>query len=146
MDATTRTPTPTMIGILTKAGLTAEANPELFGSFEAAWAKIGELRAESWAKPASEKSLGMITQSMLGAQLGWQPRVFPGAGQQFVSMQIDILRALDALDAADIDGNRTTKIVAYRKLLEVIRNSLTVDKPNDRRQRGGKPEADPAPF
>lgn len=145
MDAV-RTPTPTMLSILTKAGLTAEANPDLFGSFEAAWAKIGEIRAESWSKPASEKSRAMIEQSMLGAQLGWQPRVFPGAGQQFVSMQIDILKALDALDAADIGGDRPAKVVAYRKLLETLRESLTVDKPNDRRTRGGKADSDPAPF
>lgn len=145
MDAV-RTPTPTMLSILTKAGFTAEANPEMFGSFEAAWAKIGEIRAESWGKPASDKSRAMIEQSMLGAQLGWQPRVFPGAGQQFVSMQIDILKALDALDAADIGGDRPAKVVAYRKLLETLRESLTVDKPNDRRTRGGKADLDPAPF
>lgn len=142
-----RTPSPRMLGLLLEMGMTAESHPETFASYEAAFAAIRANMAARWGVPGTEAQVGAVKAQ--GAQLGWIGRDYPGAPRMFLSMQIDICRALDALDAA----HGPTRKVAGEMLLAQIRRHFTqfVPQGTDRRERGVRQDAkavqaEEAPF
>lgn len=115
-----RVPTPNMIQRLIKGQITAETHPEVYASFDKAWDAIRDLDAQRWLKPASESSIGHALS--FGAQLGWIARDYAGCPQVFKSLQIDLLKRLDAVDVLE---HGPAKRIAQEALIAELRRHFT---------------------